>query len=73
MKTFRAPVLAAVALLVGAIATVHADDIRLALAGNGDDAELAGECKVVYVNGEPDHCIVVIPGTDTPVAMNQGN
>ena len=35
----------------------------------GTDVELAGDCKVVFVNGEPDHCVVVIPGTDTPVQL----
>lgn len=33
------------------------------------DEELQGELKVVYVDGVADHCILVIPGTDTPISM----
>jgi hypothetical protein len=35
-----------------------------------DGAELVGECKVIYVGGEPDHCILVDPGTDRPVRFH---
>jgi hypothetical protein len=34
-----------------------------------DEQELAGECKVVFVDGQADHCVIVIPGTDTPVSL----
>jgi hypothetical protein len=49
------------------VALFHANEIEGALLGQ--EAELAGECKVVFVDGEPDHCVIVIPGTNTPVAM----
>ena len=31
---------------------------------------LTGEVRVVYVNGEPDYCIVVESGTDRPMPMD---
>jgi hypothetical protein len=34
-----------------------------------DVQEMAGECKVVFVDGAADHCVIVIPGTDTPVSL----
>ena len=35
----------------------------------GESGELKGEVKVVYVNGQPDYCVVVYPGTDIPVTL----
>ena len=65
MKRSAVAMIAIVA--VATVALFHGKDIEGALLAN--DVELASACKVVLVNGEPDHCVVVIPGTDTPVPM----
>jgi hypothetical protein len=55
---------------VAATALFHTSALQGDFADDG--AELAAECKVVLVNGEADHCVLVVPGTDTPVSLPAG-
>lgn len=69
----KSPVLTTCALAaVAATALFHTTALQGAFPGD-DGPELAAECKVVYVNGVADYCIMVIPGTDTPVKMPSGS
>jgi hypothetical protein len=64
----KAPAMAILAIAVAAfVPPFHSSEIQEALLES--EAELAGECKVVFVDGEADHCVIVIPGTDTPVPL----
>ena len=66
----KAPAAAVIAItaVAAAIALFHGNEIQGAL--RESDLELAGDCKVVLVDGEPDHCVIVTPGTNTPVRLS---
>ena len=72
MKPMKISLTAALIFCCATFAAVHAQDIQqLAFAPNADLelGEFAGECRAVFVNGQEDYCVIVLPGTDTPAPM----
>ena len=71
MKPVKFSAIAALIFGLATFAAVHAQDIQLALAPDFDleAGEFMGECKPVLVNGQEDHCVIVLPGTNTPAPM----